>query len=350
MELQFASEQDLGRWDELIANNPDNGNIFQGKLFAQLKRAGGWTPRYITTDTGLAITAHERTIPLLGKLWYIPKGPGVADQLALANLIPSLRTFARGNGVYLVKIETELLQQSVGADFTSLTGLLPTRNIQPNASTVVLDISSDLDTVITSLNQKGRHAIRRAERDGVTVTSVPTSDQNCKIMYDLLRATSAGKFEGMVRDYEYYRAFWKAYDGNGTGKLFFAYSEGMLVAAAFTIILGTKATYKDGASVRERPVYGASHLLQWRIIEWLKTRGVTSYDLCGTPPSAHINDESDPYYGIGRFKTSFSNSVTDYIGTYDLPIRPLPYRIWTKAGERVVKRIRRMNAETRFFY
>ncbi|RYF28164.1 MAG: hypothetical protein EOO17_05270 [Chloroflexi bacterium] len=116
MEIQFASEQDLDRWDELIANNPDNGNIFQGKLFAQLKQAGGWTPRYITTDTGVAITAHERTIPLLGRLWYIPKGPGVADQTTLAALLPYLRTFARDNGVFLVKVETRRCYRRICPD------------------------------------------------------------------------------------------------------------------------------------------------------------------------------------------------------------------------------------------
>lgn len=350
MQLRFADEDEIRRWDELITANPDGGNIFQGKVFADLKKAGGWRPRYVIADASLAMTIHERTIPLLGAFWYLPKGPGVRTQAELSALLPYLRDFARDQGVFLVKIESELLQSEVTLELYTPSYISPTRTIQPNASTVVLDISGTLDTVIAGLNQKGRHAIRRAERDGVTVSAVPATDENCTIMYELLQSTSVGKFEGMVRDYEYYRTFWKAYEASDTGKMFFAYSDGQIVAAAFTVLLGSKATYKDGASVRERPVYGASHLLQWRIIEWLKSRGITSYDLCGTPASADINNQNDPYYGIGRFKTSFSKSVTDYIGTYDVIISPLLYRIWTKFGERIVKRIRRMNPKTRFFY
>ena len=103
--------------------------------------------------------------------------------------------------------------------------------------------------------------------------------------------------------------------------------------------LGEKGTYKDGASIRKRNAYGASHLLQWEIIKWMKANNVTSYDLCGVPPSDKILDESHPHYGLGRFKTSFNKQVTDYIGAYDLVVKPISYKLWARIGERATLRL-----------
>lgn len=333
MTLRFATDDERTRWDEIILSNPDGGNIFQGAVFADIKRRGGWTPRYLMGDE-LALTVLEKTVPLLGKLWYVPKGPGITSVRALEDILAELRTFAKQQGVFLVKIEPELLKEDETlADLMKL-GLIRTTPIQPNFSTVLIDLSPDLETVMSSLNQKGRHAIRRAERDGVTAEAVEANDDNCRTMYELFTATAEGSFR--IRSYDYYKAFWQAYAERGQGQLFFAYADGQLVAGAYALIHGTKSTYKDGASTRERNVYGASHLLQWRVIEWAKSRGSIVHDLCGVPPLDQIGNPEHPHYGLGRFKTSFNKTVTEYIGTYDMIISPHGYNLWKKLGERVV--------------
>lgn len=332
MTLRFATDDEIATWDDLIVANPDSGTVFQGLVFADLKRRGGWTPRYLVGDD-VAMTILEKTIPLLGKLWYMPKGPGVSSVRQLELVLDDLKLFARHNGVFLLKVEPELLKEDeVLADLMKL-GLQRTAPIQPNFSTVLIDLSPDLDAVMSGLNQKGRHAVKRAERDGATAEAVEATDENCRLMYDLFAATAEGSFR--IRSFEYYRAFWQAYAAKNQGQLFFAYAEGKLVAGAYALIYGAKSTYKDGASVRERTVYGASHLLQWRVIEWAKARGSVMHDLCGVPPLAEIANPDHPHYGLGRFKTSFNKTVTEYVGTYDLPISPAGYKLWKKLGERL---------------
>lgn len=333
MTLRFATADEQARWDELILTNPDQGNIFQGAVFAELKQRSGWTPRYIVGDT-VAITVLEKSVPLIGKLWYLPKGPGVIAMRALESVLDELRLFAKQQGVFLVKIEPELPKaDETLADLLKL-GLIRTTPIQPNFSTVLIDLTPDLDGVMASLNQKGRHAIRRAERDGATAEAVDTNDENCRMMYDLFTATAEGSFR--IRTYEYYKAFWQSYAERGQGQLFFAYADGQLVAGAYALAYGQKSTYKDGASTRERTVYGASHLLQWRVIEWAKARGSVVHDLCGVPPVDEISNPEHPHYGLGRFKTSFNKTVTEYVGTYDMIISPHGYNLWKKLGERIV--------------
>jgi len=328
----------MNDWDEKLVSNPDGGNIFQMAEVAEVKRMGGWVPRYLELD-GLAITVHEKPVFGLGKLWYLPKGPGVSSVEQLRAILPAIKKAAKKVGAFVVKIEPEFKKTEVKASDLTVLNLIPVRAIQPNDSTVVLDISGSLDEIMAGLNQKGRHAIHRAERDGVTVEAVPLSAENAQTMYALLRATADGKFN--TRSFDYYHAFWQNLVETGRGQLFFAHFEGKIIAGAFSAYFGQKGTYKDGASVRERTAYGASHLLQWEIIKWMKDHGVTSYDLCGTPPSDQILDESHPHYGLGRFKTSFNKEVTDYVGAYDLPVRPFAYRIWSIIGERITLRLSR---------
>jgi lipid II:glycine glycyltransferase (peptidoglycan interpeptide bridge formation enzyme) len=336
MTIRFANTDEITQWNDLILANPDGGNVFQGHEFAQQKQLGGWTPRYVIADT-VAMAVLEKSIIGLGKLWYLPKGPGVTSARQLDDLLDELKIFAGQHGVFAVKIEPELADSDeTRADFLKL-GLVKVTPIQPNFSTVTLNISDDLDTVMANLNQKGRHAIKRAERDGVTVQRVESTDENCRLMYDLLATTAEGSFR--IRDYDYYKTFWQRYATTGNGQLFFAYVDNQIVAGAYAIVFGNKSTYKDGASIRERTVYGASHLLQWHVITWAKENGSIIHDFCGSPPSSEIKNEQHPHYGIGRFKTSFNKEVTDYIGAWDMIINPTAYNIWAKIGERLVVRL-----------
>lgn len=334
MMIRFATEDEIAIWDELIVANPDGGNMFASRELAETKRTGGWRPRYLIVDD-VAVTVHERRVPLLGRLWYVPKGPGVISVDHLHRVVEQLAKFGRKHGAFLLKIEPEL-PRDLRRDLPASWRL--SRPIQPNASTIILDLMPSLDDIMIGLHQKSRHAIRRAERDGVTAVPVDLTEANARTMYDLLAGTAQA--QGFrIRSFSYHYGFWQRFVEAGHGQLFFAYYDGQVVAAAFATNLGRKGTYKDGASIRERTAYGASHLLQWEIIRWMKPHGVTRYDLCGTPPSDQMHDESHPHYNIGRFKSSFSKSVTDYIGVYDIPLRFLACSLWSRIGEWLLLRI-----------
>lgn len=329
--MRYATNEEIGNWNDIIIQNPNGGNILQGKEFIEQKIRAGWTPRYILSDTcGLVVL--EKTIPFFGKVWYCPKGPSVQSVKQLEKVVDQLKPFAKQQGVFTVKIEPELDH----SESLFGLGLLKTRPIQYNYATVLVDLSPSEDGILKSLNQKGRHAIRRAERDGVVVKKVEPTDENVQIMYDLFKQTASGA-GFVIRSLEYYRYFYRAYGDNGA--LFFAYVDDQPVAGAFAMVQGEKSMYKDGASVRERIVYGASHLLQWEVIKWAKSKGSKSHDLAGVPPIAEIKNPDHPFYGLGRFKTSFNKTVTEYVGAYEIPVSPLKTKIWTKYLEKIVRRL-----------
>lgn len=331
MAIRFAAPDEIDQWNTHIIANPDGGNVLQGREFMEVKAKSGWKIRYIFVGSR-ALSVMEKRIPLLGKVWYCPKGPSTTSIKDLKELLTALKPFANKHGVFTIKIEPELDHTT---DMSSL-GLLKTRPIQYNYATVLVDLSPSLDEIMKNLNQKGRHAIRRAERDGVTVKAVDANKENCQTMFKLFQETSEGA-GFVIRSPQYYEDFYELYGENG--QLFFAYVEHKPVAGAFAMVQGEKSMYKDGASVRERPVYGASHLLQWHVIQWAKQKGSKEHDLAGCPPITEIKNPDHPFYGMGRFKTSFNKEVTEYVGAYEVPIRSLKAKIWTKFIEKVVRRL-----------
>jgi len=334
MTTRYATPEEIANWDSLIIANPDGGNVFSSFEYSEVKKLTNYTPRFIISGK-LAVTVLEKQTPPLGKLWYLPKGPNVTSSKELFDTLKALKPLAKKANVFVIRVETEL--DRVCQPTLERHGLQKAAAIIPNPSTITLDISSSLEDVLATLPQKGRHAIRRAERDGVTITSVKSTDKNCKIMYGLLSATAEGQFG--IRSYNYYKEYWQSFEKAGLGQLFFAHFEGKIVAGAYAMTFGAKSTYKDGASVRERTAYGASHLLQWKVIEWAKSRGVTLHDFCGSPPSNEINNPDHPHHGVGMFKTAFNKQITDYIGCYDYVIEAPQYKIWTKIGERVYRKL-----------
>jgi len=332
MSVRYATKDEVAHWDDFILSQ-QGGNIFASKTYADIKRHGGYRRRYVMVDS-FAVTILEKST-LLGRWWYLPKGPLVASGKELLGLLKKLQAFARTEGVFMIKVESEI--DASNELSLQAAGLQKVKPVIPNASTITLDISAKPDDLLASLPQKGRHAIKRAERDGVTIRSVEPTDEHCRTMYALLSETAEGRFG--LRPYSYYERYWRVFAEAGQGQLFFAEYEGRVVAGAYAMVYGDKSTYKDGASVRDRSAYGASHLLQWHVIEWAKEHGSRLHDFCGSPPSAQINDETHPHYGIGRFKQSFSKTVVDYIGCYDVVIRPTAYRLWRAFGERLAHKL-----------
>jgi lipid II:glycine glycyltransferase (peptidoglycan interpeptide bridge formation enzyme) len=334
MIARYATDEEIAQWNSLVLKNPDGGNVFSSFEYSEIKKLTHYIPRYVIAGS-VAITVLEKTTAPLGTLWYLPKGPGVTSSKLLFDLLGALKPLAKKAGVFAIRIETELERSC--RPTLERHGMKKASPIIPNPSTITIDISRELDAILLNLPQKGRHAIRRAERDGVTIQRVAVTEKNAKEMYGLLAQTAEGQFG--IRSYNYYKSFWKTFSEAGLGQLFFAYFEGTVVAGAYAMTYGTKSTYKDGASVRKRTAYGASHLLQWHVIEWAKQQGALIHDFCGSPPSDEIGNPDHPHYGVGLFKLSFSKNVTDYIGCYDYVLSPIRYKAWTKLGERVHRRL-----------
>jgi lipid II:glycine glycyltransferase (peptidoglycan interpeptide bridge formation enzyme) len=335
-----ATRGEIGRWDELIVANPDGGQILQTRAWGEFKRAWGWRPTYWIAeagDTEVAVLFLRRRIWGFGDLWYAPKGPGVLDTAPLVALLADRRPMS---GAFLVKVEPEIEEARADSAALLRAGLRksPT-DVQMSRSTIVVDIEGDEEALLASFKPKCRYNIRLAARRGVEVAAVPMTEANIATMYSLMAATRerAGFF---LRSERYFRGYWELQAASGQGQLFFASWQGQVLAGVFATFVGDRGWYKDGGSIKEHSELMAPHLLQWEVMRWLRQRGVCSYDLVAVPHSSALS-ESHPLYGLYRFKSGFSDTITDFIGTWDLPLRPRAHRAWQRWGEPTAQRINR---------
>ena len=341
---RFASAEEVANWDTHVTANPNGGNLLQSEAFAQVKQHFGWKPLHLVYETADYTSYNlvlEKSFPVLGKLWYLIKGPDVAAVEDIPGIAAANAEFVKRArlGVFAIKIEPDIILSEDAKRVIEGAGLVKTHNLQPNDSTALLDIAPDENQLLRNLHSRGRNAVRRAIREGVEVHNAEATEENFRAMYALMTTTVEAKSQVRVREYEYYRKFWTNFIERGQGRLLFVYENGVPSVGAFVINYGRKGTYKDGGSLQKRSQYGDSHLVQWTAINQVKELGCTEYDFCGTPPSDKLKDTSNPFHGLGLFKTSFSKTVTDFVGCYDQVISPLKYKAWLAAGERVARQL-----------
>lgn len=334
MRLRPATEAEIDRWDELVVANPDGGHYMQTKTWAEFKRKHHWEPHYFifeARDTQIAAVFMSRAAAGFGKIWYVPKGPGVATDQQLAAVAKAVKVYGF-NGL-MVKFEPELNEDLIKPATLIKAGLNPSKRNTQFKATVIVNLEPSEDEILASFKQKTRYNIRLAARRGVTVEPVPSTDANIDAFYKLLAATQAraGYF---LRSLEYTREYIKGLSEAGQGQLFFASFEGQLLAGIFVIQVGSKSWYKDGGSIREHSNVMAPYLLQWEAMKWLKAKEVDSYDMVGVPPRKLMNPDHI-LYSLYQFKSGFEPEVTEFIGAWDIPLSS-KYKLWAAGGERAI--------------
>lgn len=328
--MRPATAAEMERWDELVAAQGAAASVLQGSAFAEIKAATGWQPRYYLAGE-LPVMILGRRVIGLGNLLYVPGGPMVGSLAELANLLPELRAL-KG---FLLQLEPEL--EAEPGELQKLAekeGINLRRGIQPNTSTVVVNLEPSEAELLAGFHSKTRYNIRLAERKGVTVEAAELTEETMRLMYGLM-ASSQERGGYYMRPYRYFERAWRAYAAAGSGQLFLARYEDTVLAGAFVTYLGQKALYKDGGSMREHRETQPMSLLQWEAMRWLKGRGVTRYDLHGVPPVERIEDPTHPFAGLARFKLGFQPVVTTHVGVLEAPLNPRAYKVWGRVGERV---------------
>jgi lipid II:glycine glycyltransferase (peptidoglycan interpeptide bridge formation enzyme) len=334
--MRQATPSEIQQWDQMVAQNPDRGNVLQTHVYGQFKSYFGWRPEYVVHqlgDVAIAVLYLVRTVPLLGELWYAPKGPGVtstAQLRALADDFNAPRAF-------MLKVEPDLWDDESNRSQMAKIGFIKAKyDLQWNRSTVVIDLKPSEEDIISGFKQKTRYNIRLAERKGVIITPTPLNSAAIDQMYDLMHATQlrAGFY---MRSKDYLSKFWQMHESAGHGKLFFASFEGQILAGVFALYEGKQGLYKDGGSTREHTELQAPYLLQWEVMRWLRDQGCSEYDLHGVPPADRLEDPTHPLAGLAQFKRGFHpDHIASYVGVYDLPIVPSKYHIWHAAGEKLM--------------
>jgi lipid II:glycine glycyltransferase (peptidoglycan interpeptide bridge formation enzyme) len=127
-----------------------------------------------------------------------------------------------------------------------------------------------------------------------------------------------------------YRAIVERFQGP-TCSAFFAFAtyDGKDLAANIMIDAEKNRTYLHGASANTDREVMAPYALHATLMEEAIKKGMEQYDFWGVAPEGA--DATHAWAGITRFKAGFGGERVHMPGTFDIPIRPLAYKMYRLA-------------------
>jgi lipid II:glycine glycyltransferase (peptidoglycan interpeptide bridge formation enzyme) len=256
--------------------------------------------------------------------------PHAAERLRAVAI--GLREAARRDKAIAVKLEPRLERSSKPA---ALFGRL---RHEPGTlqvgQTRLLELADD-ETLMAGFDKDTRYAVRRAEREGVTVTTVTDAGELEAI--DALHALvlETQRRAGFPKPpLQRYRIAWRGLASAGRATIFEARREAELLASAMLVIEGDRSFYLFSGSRREEkgePKRYASYALQMAMMRHARSAGARTHDLWGIAPEDATPDH--PWYGVGLFKKGFGGRAVAWAGTWDIVVDRTLYRMRHMAGE-----------------
>ncbi len=199
--------------------------------------------------------------------------------------------------------------------------------------TFILDLTKSEEELLQVMHPKTRYNIKVAQKHGVVV-----KEDNSKEAFEAYLALSreTTNRQGFYAHNEtYHRRMWEILFPAGIARLWTAVYQEKILAAWIIFVWKDTIYYPYGASSRKHRETMAPTLLLWEIARWGKRQGYKAFDLWGAlgPPPAGGSIENAPWYGFHRFKQGFNPSLIEFMGSYDLILNPLLYRIYTIADK-----------------
>jgi len=153
----------------------------------------------------------------------------------------------------------------------------------PLYHTYILDMSRSIEELRAGFHSKWRYNLKKAEKQALTITrsSDPTAAETFMRLYRAMRdiknfvdTSEIDILPGLMRDLP----------ENLRPSVFIAHSEGEPVAAIVISRVGDTAYYLFGATANEGRSSGASYVLFWNALCWLRESDCRWFDLVGSRP------------------------------------------------------------------
>ena len=271
----------------------------------------------LTSDTDVfTMTLHP--IPYTSyKIGYIPR-----SVMPTTDILTFLQEWGSKNSLIFIKFEP-YVEKSTNYKLPATSSLTPSTHPLFPAWTQILDLIPAEEELLKNMKQKTRYNIRLAEKKGVVVKEMST-DEGFEIFSELYFATCARqKYHGHTP--EYHKIVWNALKGN-IAKILIAYYENEPLAAYELFLFKDRWYYPYGGSADKHRNLMAANLLMWEAIRLGKRLGAKTFDMWGSlPPHSEANGG---WAGFTRFKEGYGTRYVEFVGSYDLVILPIQYRVY----------------------
>jgi lipid II:glycine glycyltransferase (peptidoglycan interpeptide bridge formation enzyme) len=329
-----ATDADQPAWHRLLADCA-SGDFLHDWAWGEVAAFDGQPQRRFVAeeeDELVAIAAAQvRSLPLGRTFWYVPHGPVLDYDHPRAGewlraMVIGLRGAAHNAKAIAVKLEPRLaLGSAASAHFHRLRH--DPRTLQVGQTRLV-DLTDD-ETLLAGFDKDTRYAVRRAEREGVTIRVVDDPGDTASIddLHGLVLETQ--QRAGFQRPrLERYRTAWRALAGPGRASILEAHHDARLLASGMLVVEGERSFYLFSGSLREEPGEPkryASYAMQWAMMRRAREGGSRVHDLWGIAPEGAGPEHR--WFGVGLFKKGFGGRAVTWAGSWDVVVDPTLYRM-----------------------
>lgn len=340
--LAVVHVEDRERWNAIAESL--GADVRQGFEWGELRRRAGWLPvRIAVLESGVPVAAcalATRSFPGVGSVLYASRGPLLrpGSPEAARPLIGEMRRVASRLRAILLRVSPDIHtgEQTALAPLARL-GFQPLQDDftawnTPRVSQT-LDLRPGEEVLWQSVRRRFREYVRAAPRRGVVVAA-EDDERALDGLYDLLVNVARLK-NYPIRGLGYYRALFREYRAAGRVMLLVARVERVLAGGLLAIRLGRHSSMLY-TSVRSEVGQTVKHhvapALYWEYIRRARADGCEVADF--GPSGVQLEPrETDPGYGVYRFKQGFGCATVTYAPFQDMVFRPTLYRLF-RLGER----------------
>jgi lipid II:glycine glycyltransferase (peptidoglycan interpeptide bridge formation enzyme) len=192
-------------------------------------------------------------------------------------------------------------------------------DVQPRYVFQVPLAGRDEADLLAGFNQLWRRNIKKADKAGVEVVHGGYDDLPA---FHEVYVETAARDRFTPRGLAYFQRMWRAMEAEDPQRLtlYLARHEGRVLAATTLVRVGSHAWYSYGASSNEGRDVRPSNAVQWAMIRDSRAAGCEVYDLRGISDTL---DPDDHLFGLIQFKLGTGGYAQEYLGEWDLPLRPL---------------------------
>jgi len=270
-----------------------------------------------TLKTGLQMTLHP--LPKTRyKIGYVPKCTKLDTPLLLA-----LKKIGQEENLIFIKIEPNLTE---GQEFFLENGCVSGRPLFTKYS-FQIDLRQSEEELLLKMKQKTRYNIRVAQKNGVEVTEDNSLAAFNEYLGLTFQTTKRQKFYAHNKDY--HKKMWQILYPAEIAHLLKAEYQGKALATWVVFVFNNVLYYPYGASSSEHRKVMASNLMMWEAMLFGKKMKCNTFDLWGA--LGPEPDPKDPWYGFHRFKQGYGPKLVEFIGTFDLVLRPRLYKFYNFA-------------------
>lgn len=306
-------------WDDQLFKN--SGPFTQSSHWAAVQSALG-RKTFFAKGAGwqcLAIIESGQ----LGDRIYCPYGPVVSNSSGLDLALSALKHLAKQEQVSYIRIEPvgKMLVKQL-----QVRGLVRApKDVQPRY-TWLKDLAQTPEKLLSEMTSTNRNLYNTASKKGLKFKQ-SSSIGDLPIFLDMIHEVA--KLTGITpHSDKTFQAIAGTLLQRGAAKIYIATHNGQPVASALVYDTPTTRYYAHAASYREaRKLAPGSPLLSTMIFD-AKERDQKIFDFFGIAPP---NEQNHKWSGFTHFKQSFGGHMQEFLGTWELPVKPIHYAAYRLA-------------------